>query len=103
MIETKPHLIIGGGIMGLSIGCRILREGLSQVEIFEAGEIGRSSAAWVAAGMLTPRAEAGFEVMDIDEEGLRSLERIPSFLAALQEEVGEIVPEIDRCGALLCA
>ncbi len=103
MIETKPHLIIGGGIMGLSIGCRMLREGLSPVEIFEAGEIGRSSAAWVAAGMLSPRAEAGFEDMDIYEEGLRSLERYPSFLAALQEEVGEIVPEIDRCGALLCA
>ncbi len=103
MTDSKPHIIIGGGIIGLSIGWRLLREGAEHVEIFEAGEAGRSSAAWVAAGMLSPRAEAGFEDMDVYEEGLKSLELYPRFLHELSEDVGEITPNIDRCGTLVLA
>lgn len=99
----RPHIIIGGGIIGLSIGWRLLREGAEHVEIFEAGEAGRSSAAWVAAGMLSPRAEAGFEDLDIYEEGLRSLELYPKFLDDLRADVGELAPTIDRSGALVLA
>ena len=103
MAESKPHIIIGGGIIGLSIGWRLLREGSERVIIFETGEAGRSSAAWVAAGMLSPRAEAGFEDLDIYEEGLRSMELYPQFLHELSEDVGEITPAIDPCGTLVCA
>ncbi|HET6401789.1 MAG TPA: glycine oxidase ThiO [Candidatus Kapabacteria bacterium] len=98
-----PHVIVGAGIIGLSIGWRLLREGAEHVEIFEAGEAGRSSAAWVAAGMLSPRAEAGFEDLDIYEEGLKSLDLYPRFLHELSEDVGEMTPNIDRCGTLVLA
>ncbi|HZK75960.1 MAG TPA: glycine oxidase ThiO [Candidatus Kapabacteria bacterium] len=103
MTNTKPHIIVGGGIIGLSIGWRLLRAGAEHVEIFEAGEAGRSSAAWVAAGMLSPRAEAGFEDLDIYEEGLRSLELYPKFLDDLRDDVDELAPSIDHCGALVLA
>lgn len=103
MPGTKPHIIVGGGIIGLSIGWRLLREGAEHVTIFEAGDVGRSAAAWVAAGMLSPRAEAGFEDLDLYEEGLQSLELYPRFLEELQEDVGELAPAIDRCGTLMCA
>ncbi len=103
MAETKPHIIVGGGIIGLSIGWRLLREGVEHVEIFESGEAGRSSAAWVAAGMLSPRAEAGFEDMDVYEDGVRSLELYPRFLEELCEDVGDRVPRLERTGTLVCA
>ncbi len=103
MPDPKPHIVIGGGIMGLAIGWRLLREGAGHVVIFEAGEAARSSAAWVAAGMLSPRAEAGFEDMDIYEEGLQSLDLYPQFLDELREDAGELVPIIDRCGTLVLA
>ena len=103
MPDRKPHIVIGGGIMGLAIGWRLLREGAERVVIFEAGDAGRSSAAWVAAGMLSPRAEAGFEDMDIYEEGLRSLDLYPQFLDELREDGGDAVPSIDRCGTLVLA
>ncbi len=103
MTDTKPHIVVGGGIMGLAIGWRLLREGAEHVEIFEAGEAARSSAAWVAAGMLSPRAEAGFEDLDIYEEGLRSLDLYPQFLDELCEDAGALVPQFDRCGALVLA
>jgi glycine oxidase len=102
-MAENPNIIVGGGIIGLSIGWRLLRDGAEQVTIFEAGEVGWSAAAWVAAGMLSPRAEAGFEDLDIYEEGLRSLDLYPQFLSDLREDVGEITPSIDRCGTLMCA
>lgn len=89
--------------MGLAIGWRLLREGVEHVEIFEAGEAGKSGASWVAAGMLSPRAEAGFEDLDLYEEGLQSLDLYPQFLEELCEDVGDLVPEIDRCGTLVLA
>ncbi len=103
MSDSKPHLVIGGGIIGLAIGWRLLREGAEHVEIFEAREAARSGAAWVAAGMLSPRAEAGFEDLDLYEEGVRSLDLYPQFLDELRADVGELVPQLDRCGALVLA
>lgn len=99
----KPHIIIGGGVMGLSIGWRLLREGVERVEIFEASKAGTSGACWVAAGMLSPRSEAGFEDFDVYEEGVRSLDLYPEFLDELREDAGDLVPTLDHCGQLVLA
>ncbi|HEY3874686.1 MAG TPA: FAD-dependent oxidoreductase, partial [Candidatus Kapabacteria bacterium] len=48
-------------------------------------------------------AEAGFEDLDLYEEGIRSLDLYPKFLDDLREDVGDLVPAIDRCGALVLA
>ncbi len=89
--------------MGLAIGWRLLYEGAEHVVIFEADEAVRSSAAWVAAGMLSPRAEAGFEDMDVYEEGVRSLDLYPQFLDELRSDAGDLVPRLDRSGILVLA
>ncbi len=103
MSNSKPHIIIGGSIIGLAIGWRLLCDGAEDVEILEANQAARSGAAWVAAGMLSPRAEAGFEDLDIYEDGIRSLDLYPQFLDELRTDVGELAPKLDRCGALVLA
>jgi glycine oxidase len=47
-------LIIGGGVLGLSVACEILARGLS-VTLFEPDP--KRSATWASAGMLSPYAE----------------------------------------------
>jgi glycine oxidase len=47
--------IIGGGVIGLSIGWRLLQAGLT-VSIYERGEAGKG-ASWAAAGMLAAGSE----------------------------------------------
>jgi len=103
MSKSKPHIIVGGGIIGLATGWRLLREGAERVEIFEAGEAGRSGAAWVAAGMVSPKAEASYEDMDIYEEGVRSLDLYTRFLEELAQDATVTVPQLDRCGAMMLA
>jgi len=54
--------IIGGGIIGLSIGWQLAKRGF-HVEILEKEKEFRG-AAWVSAGMLAPQAELGFELFN---------------------------------------
>ena len=51
---TKPFLVIGGGLMGLSIAHQLAREGLN-VKILSRRR--NEAAGFVAAGMLAPHAE----------------------------------------------
>ncbi|MDP4198358.1 MAG: glycine oxidase ThiO [Bacteroidota bacterium] len=101
-MSNHPHVIVGGGIIGLSIGWELLRNGAEHVEIYEAGEAVRSGATWVAAGMLAPRAEANFEEVGIYHAGVASLNAYPDFLARLEEDANE-VPRLDTCGSLMIA
>ena len=52
-------LIVGGGVIGLAIGWRLARRGLS-VRVLERGRCGRE-ASWAAAGMLAADAEMEYE------------------------------------------
>jgi glycine oxidase len=101
-MSEHPHIIVGGGIIGLSIGWELLRSGAEHVEIYEAGEAVRSGATWVAAGMLAPRAEANFEEVGIYHAGVASLNAYPAFLARLSEDADD-VPKLDTCGSLMIA
>lgn len=78
--------IIGGGVIGLSIGWQLLRNKKS-VDIYDRGEAGKA-ASWVSAGMLAPVSEAGFEEMDLLALNLRSIEQYPKFVEELQEDTG---------------
>jgi len=90
--------IIGGGSIGLSCGWQLVRNGYD-VTIFEAGSAGQA-ASRVAAGMLAPQAEAGFEEVDLMKLGQESLSIYPQFIQELQADAGH-APEIDHCGTLL--
>ena len=60
MTQKPEHIVIvGGGVIGLSVGWQLLRKGIA-VSLLERGEVGRR-ASYAAAGMLAPYAEVGFE------------------------------------------
>ncbi len=83
--------VVGGGIIGLSIARRLLRDGVD-VQVLDAGDEG----AWqVAAGMLAPGGESAFEHPALGRLLDRSAALWPEFAASLGTDVG-----YDRAGTL---
>ncbi|HET9897141.1 MAG TPA: glycine oxidase ThiO [Streptosporangiaceae bacterium] len=78
-------LIIGGGVIGLSIAWRAAQRGM-RVAIADP-DPGRG-ASYAAAGMLTPVAEAAYAERALFELGSASLREYPSFAAELAEVAG---------------
>jgi len=88
-------MVIGGGVVGLTIARRLALDGLS-VTLLERGVIG-AEASWAGAGILAPlnphRRDAMFEFQQ------RSLGLYEPLCVELAAETG-IDPEFDRCGEL---
>jgi glycine oxidase len=80
----QPDLaIVGGGLLGRLLAWRASRQGLT-VSLHEAGSpLGEQSAAWAAAGMITPAAEAVDADAEIVAMGRHSLTLWPQWLAQL--------------------
>ena len=91
-------IIIGGGIIGLSLGWQLAKKGNS-VEILERGIAGRS-ASWAAAGMLAPQAEMGFEDIDLFYLCRKSLDMYTRFVDELYIDSG-IKVELEKTGCIL--
>ena len=86
--QSQPEpdvVIIGGGVIGLSIGWRSAQQGL-RVAIADP-EPGRG-ATHAAAGMLTPIAEAAYAEREIFQLGRESLRRYPAFASELATASG---------------
>ena len=92
-------MVVGGGVVGLSVARELGRRGLS-VFLVERGRPG-AEASWAAGGMLAPQSEA-----DADEDFFRlqcaGRDLYPALAAALLEETGTDI-ELDRTGTLYCA
>jgi glycine oxidase len=95
--NNRRVVIVGGGIIGLSIGWRLRRAG-RPVTIFERDAAGRA-ASWMAGGMLAPVSEYGFEHEAFLDLGVKSLARYPSFLDELAADSGRTV-SLDTRGTL---
>ena len=101
MSRSAPSIIIiGAGVIGLSIGWRLAQRG-APVTIFERGEAGRG-ASHAAAGMLAACAE-----VEPGEERLLALNRAsqllwPDFAAELEAASGQSV-DLRTEGTLLIA
>jgi glycine oxidase len=74
-------LIVGGGVIGMSIAWRAAQQGLSVVVADPRPGQGATHA---AAGMLTPIAEAAYAEREIFALGRDSLRRYPDFITELQ-------------------
>jgi glycine oxidase len=99
--RSKPKTaIIGGGVIGLSVGWRLAQAGCA-VEIFERGEAGKG-ASWAAAGMLAAGVET--EPGELALHGLcrASQEAWPGFAAELEAASGQSV-ELRQEGTLMVA
>lgn len=98
--ETADVVIIGGGVIGLTIARALSLRGVGNVLLIERARPG-AEASSAAAGMLAPQAEAdaadGF--FDFCRQ---SRDMYPTFAAALREETG-IDSELDRTGTLYLA
>jgi glycine oxidase len=95
-------LVIGGGVIGLSLAWRARERGMS-VAVLERDTLG-SGTSQVAAGMLAPVAEAEFGEAGrrVLELGMRSAELWPSFAGQLQAASGVDVGLL-RTGTLMLA
>ncbi len=95
-------VVLGGGVIGLSVAWRARERGMS-VMVIERDVIGGATSR-VAAGMLAPVAEAEFGEAGrrLLELGLRSAEIWPAFASALEERAGAEVG-LMRTGTLLVA
>jgi glycine oxidase len=93
-------IIVGGGVIGLTIARALALRGVRDVCLIERGRLG-TEASWAAAGMLLPQVEA-----DAPDEffnlACQSRDLYPSFAAALREETG-IDVELDTTGTLYLA
>ena len=93
-------VVLGGGIIGLSVAWRALSRGL-QVTVVERERPGAGST-HVAAGMLAPVSEAAFGEEDLLRLNRESARRYPAWIEELREASGRD-PGYRACGTLLLA
>lgn len=84
--KMKPILIIGGGVVGLSIGWHLARAG-ENVLILDKGSAG-CEASSAAAGMITPVSEIRFGEEELLALFLESLHLYPGFISSLEKSSG---------------
>ena len=98
--STSQTVIIGGGVIGLSIARSLALRGASDITLVERSRLG-AEASSAAAGMLAPQAEA-----DSDDEFFkllcRSRDLYDSSASSLMDESG-IDIELDKKGTLYLA
>jgi glycine oxidase len=98
--ETAEVVIIGGGVIGLTIARSLALRGVSDVLLLDRSNLGAESS-YAAGGMLAPRAEAD-SADEFFELACKSRDLYPAFAAALLEETGTDI-ELDTTGALYLA
>jgi len=98
--DSADVLIVGGGVIGLTIARALALAGVEDVCLSEKGSVGKE-ASFAAAGILAPQVEA-----DANDSffhlACQSRDMYPSFAADLLEETG-IDVELDSTGTLYVA
>ena len=95
--HTTDILIIGGGVIGLSIARQLHKSGVRDITVIDKGTCGRE-ASWAAAGMLSPQAETN-ELDEFFEFCSRSRAMYPQFAAELLRET-DVDIELERTGTI---
>jgi glycine oxidase len=98
-VKTWDVIVIGGGIIGLSLAISLRKQGL-HILLVERGEPGRE-ASYAAAGMLAPAgAETPSRLSDFAQ---RSARLYPEFVHELEDESGIRVDLREQGTILLCS
>jgi glycine oxidase len=84
-MTTPDVVIIGGGVIGLSIAYELAREGV-QATVLDRDEMGRA-ASWAGAGIISPGSERPTDNPSVELRS-RSARLYPRWSAALLEETG---------------
>src|SRR4026207_2469139 len=103
MKDHHDIVIVGGGVIGLTVARALALRGVRDVCLVERGNLG-TDASWAAAGgglMLLPQLEAG-AADDFFNLACQSRDLYLTFAAALHEETG-IDVELDTTGTLYLA
>ncbi len=98
--HSADVVVIGGGVIGLTIARALALRGAGDVCLIERGSLGRE-ASFAAAGMLAPQAEANAQD-DFFTLACRSRDLYANFAASLRDETG-IDIELDKTGTLYLA
>jgi glycine oxidase len=88
MTTTDDLVVVGGGLIGLSIAWRCAQRGISVRVVDPAPGAGASHA---AAGMLAPVTELHYGEEDLLRLNLQSARRYPAFVAELEDAAGTSV------------
>jgi glycine oxidase len=94
---TADVVIIGGGVIGLTIARALAQRGVREVLLIERGSLG-AEASWAAGGILAPQVEVDHQD-DFFGLACASRDLYPEFAEALKEETGVDV-ELERSGTL---
>ena len=99
---SRPHssagvVIIGAGVIGLTIARALGQRGVREVMLIERGQPG-AEASWAAGGILAPQVEVDHQD-DFFQLACASRDLYPEFAASLKEETGVDV-ELDTTGTL---
>ena len=95
--RTADVVIIGGGVIGLTIARALKQRGVREVMLIERGRPG-AEASWAAGGILAPQVEAD-HADDFFRLACASRDLYPAFAQSLQEETG-IDVELDTTGTV---
>jgi glycine oxidase len=98
-MSAPDVVIVGGGVVGLSIAWRSAQRGLAVSVVDSAPGRGAS---WVAAGMLAPVTEVHYGEERLLRLNLAAARGYPDFVAELEEAAGAPVG-YRRCGTLVVA
>lgn len=90
-------IIIGGGVIGLTIARVLAQRGVRQVTLIERGRLG-AEASWAAGGILAPQVEVD-DRNAFFQLACASRDLYPEFAVSLKEETGVDV-ELDTTGTL---
>src|SRR6266852_5433003 len=95
--ETADVVIVGGGVIGLTIARALRQSGVRDVALIERGQLG-AEASWAAGGILGPQIEND-QADDFFRLACASRDLYPAFVNALCAESGVEV-ELDMTGTL---
>ncbi len=93
-------VIVGGGVIGLSIARALALRGVRQLTLIEKGDFGRE-ASWAAGGILAPQVEAD-AADDFFRLACASRDLYPPFAQALASETGVDI-QLDTTGTMYVA